>query len=193
MENYQKIAQLDKEMIESAQRRNQRNDFSIEGNKDQLEKHLRELGDSLAKMSQVCVERIDDLSNKCISLESDLCDINGMLNIIKESAGLTSLNEFVNKHKSDTSQTQNVKQVQKIKPKNETTEFTFPGEGYQINLHVLDSVGKQLINMNEGAQFIIPYRKDSKRVQPWSEQSDFFVKEKGSREGQSSFQKIYNF
>ena len=194
MENYDRIAKLDKEMKASAQIRSEKNDYSIEGNRQQLEKNLRELGDSLAKMSQFCVERIDDLSNKCVSLESDLCDINGMLNIIKESAGITSLNEFINKHKSEGAQTPKTKQIQKIKPKNKSTKFPYPGEGYEINMHVLDSVGKHPLDVMEGAEFVLPYKKDSEfRIIPWSEKSDFFIKENGSTEGQTSFQKMYSF
>ena len=149
------------------------NNFLDGENRERIEKCLRELNESIAKMSQLCVDRIDELEKKSESLESGIFEVDGLLNIMKDKIGTTSLNNYLDENQKGTHKIDGTKSV--ISPIEYDFSFDYSGEGYQINTNYLENVGDQIGQMkNEYLINEIP--ETQKAPQYWMSFNDYFIK-----------------
>ncbi|OHS98151.1 hypothetical protein TRFO_08995 [Tritrichomonas foetus] len=209
------IETADRHIIEMEKRVNASTDQnSLSNNSNaqtQLKSDLEELNNSIANMSMLCIQRVEEMTSNFVNLNADISEMDGMLNIVKEATGSVSLESFTkeNCHLEASKQNENLKTIENDKNKKlnvilvtdrkDESKISYPGDGMQINMRVLDNVGWQIDpHTNKGNQgnrhpLIIEMIENSGRENPWSKQSDYFHSQNSASSlGETSFKKLYS-
>lgn len=172
-----RINQMENDMNFAARRGTlKNNNFLDEENRKGIEKSLRELNESIAKMSHVCVKRIDELQKKSESLESSIFEVDGLLNISKDNVGSNSFNKYLEENQNNNpSKIEETNSV--ISQSEDNVYFDYPGYGYNINTNYLVDVGEQ-IDQSKDEYLINEITSRDKMPKYWMNIDDYFVKVK---------------
>ena len=155
---------------------------------------INALNASIVDMSKVCLKKIDEMTKNLPNLESQINEMDDILDFVKETTGSALLGSYSidNKHEE--------KDQQKSQPHNSVVlnppkqqEINFPSEEYTINMDVLNNVSRQVGEPNSKQELIIATEPGdiSKRNKIWSMQGDFFKSSNLSLEKQTSFGILY--
>lgn len=149
------------------------------------------LNASLVDMSKVCLKKIDEMAKNLPYLEKQVDEMDGILDFIKETAGSALLGDFTKDNYQNNIEQQNQNSIILSPPKPQ--EFTFPGEGYTINMDVLNQVGRQVGEQNSKIDLIIATEPSDikKRNKVWSMQGDFFKSPNSNIKNDTSFSTLY--
>lgn len=162
--------------------------------KQQIIDDINALNASLVDMSKVCLKKIDEMAKKLPNVETQINEMDGILDFVKEATGSALLGSYATDNKNEGSEHHNYQINNSVvlnPPKQQ--EFTFPSDEYTINMDVLSNVGRQVGEPNSRQQLIIATEPDeiSKRNKIWSMQGDFFKSPKANLKSQTSFGILY--
>lgn len=155
----------------------------------QVKEDFDQLYDSIKKMSQICIEKVDKMLDEYESIETDILGPASVVKAIKDTSGSRFLHDFAQKYSSKSS-TESTESTLVLEPSHNETQIVWPGEGYEIDLEVEDKIGRQVEDEMSQAPLLIAIPPDKTRPEAWSRQEDYFRKI-GSSGAMSSLKEMY--
>lgn len=171
------IKTVDQQVI-SMEQNLRRPTISLDDNtKNAIKSNLEALHSSIVQMSDLCIKQVDGMSNELSNLDTQITEIDGILEFVNEAAGAVLFNQEFNKPQTQINS----------HPQQNDDEFSspvkkngcpYPGEDYCINMDALENIGRQITEPSSN-DLIIPIPPDQIQFtkKPWSTQDDFFKKQ----------------
>ena len=156
----------------------------------EMQKDVESLSQSIVELSKTCLTELNDINQYYIDMSRDITSMEGMIKVIKDAAGNSTLIQGVDVPRID--------YEDEIPYTNGSEEaVSLPAGDYVLNFSALDQIGQTVENIKDnigGMPLIREITPDDNSPQLWTQQEDYFV-ESQSRTAdptKSSFVLTYN-
>jgi hypothetical protein len=153
----------------------------------QLTADLRQLKSAILSMARICLDRVSGIAEEARAIENDVKGVDGVLRVLKDAAGASSLAEAGRAVPKPATWTPNATAPVGFDGR---PDVALPAEPRRINTGVLGGIGDGL-EAGNGTALIRAFRDGMPRARPWSRMHDFFLAPDGARQEGTAFVELY--